>query len=83
MSETMVQVERMGKRYRIGRREPYRTLREAVTQAATAPLRRLRNGWRPTSERGVIWALKDVSFQVNRGDVLGIIGRNGAGRARS
>ena len=35
----------------------------------------------PESEIDTFWALKDVSFEVKRGEVLGIIGRNGAGKS--
>jgi lipopolysaccharide transport system ATP-binding protein len=52
-----------------------------MTDAAVTPFRRLRRNLQsaihnPNSE--YIWALKDVSFEVKRGEVVGIIGRNGA-----
>jgi lipopolysaccharide transport system ATP-binding protein len=84
MNDTVVRAENLGKQYRIGRRQRYRTLRDTITETATAPLRWLRR--RPTAEGdgGVdnrIWALRDVAFEVKRGDVVGIIGRNGAGKS--
>ena len=43
MSETAIRVERLGKRYRIGTRQPYYTLRESLTQGITAPIGRFAN----------------------------------------
>jgi lipopolysaccharide transport system ATP-binding protein len=83
----MISVEGLGKRYRIrraGDRPRYAALRDVIAAACTTPLRRLRgtNGApavAPVSED--FWALRDVSFEVARGEVLGIIGRNGAGKS--
>ncbi len=70
-----IRVEGLGKQYRIGGpRVPYRTLRDTLASVARNPFRRER-------ERESFWALRDVSFEVRRGEVLGIIGRNGAGKS--
>ena len=84
MSNLAIRARGLSKRYRIGVPEKYKTIREALMRAASAPLRALRHGL-PTHNNGTgsgqIWALRDVDFEVRRGEVLGIIGRNGAGKS--
>jgi lipopolysaccharide transport system ATP-binding protein len=87
--DVVIRAEGLGKKYVIGHaavRERYVALRDLLARGAY-------NLWRKTasmaSDRAILtgntveefWALKDVSFEVKRGEVLGIIGRNGAGKS--
>jgi lipopolysaccharide transport system ATP-binding protein len=89
MNGPIIKVENLSKRYRVGAEvRGYRTFREALVEAITAPIRNFRqlrslgrHGNHIENEDHVIWAVKDVSFEVEPGEVLGIIGRNGAGKS--
>lgn len=84
MSEIALQISGLSKRYRIGIREAYPTIREALMRAASAPFRAFHSwssGDQNGSGPGQIWALKDVDLEVKQGEVIGIIGSNGAGKS--
>jgi ABC-type polysaccharide/polyol phosphate transport system ATPase subunit len=76
MTEPVIHVEGLGKRYRIGERERYFALRDVLARAFSAPFKK--NGAQRSKD--YIWALKDVSLDVQQGEVVGLIGRNGAGK---
>lgn len=87
MSDSVIHVENLSKRYQIGEKEQYQALRDVLASMMAAPWRRLRSRAEPSVGRSLaaanqdLWALRDVSFEVNRGEVIGIIGRNGAGKS--
>jgi homopolymeric O-antigen transport system ATP-binding protein len=75
MTDIAIRAEGLSKHYRIGGGgSSYFALRDVLA----APFRRRS---RPSAAEEFIWALRDVSFEVKRGEVLGIIGRNGAGKS--
>ncbi|HEX6106150.1 MAG TPA: ABC transporter ATP-binding protein, partial [Gemmatimonadales bacterium] len=77
MSDLAIRAEGLGKQYRLGRMERYPTLRDALVSAARRPFARRSDVGGPET----LWALRDVSFEVPRGEVLGVIGHNGAGKS--
>ncbi|MBA2724869.1 MAG: ATP-binding cassette domain-containing protein [Actinobacteria bacterium] len=79
MAHIAIRGENISKQYRIGGAQRYVALRDVIAGSLTRPSKRAgreaRSGGRET-----FWALKDVSFEINQGELIGIIGRNGAGK---
>jgi lipopolysaccharide transport system ATP-binding protein len=75
MSRPVLQVSGLSKRYRLGEYSADTQLREVIMGA----IRKLTRSQREVEQ--TIWALRDVSFEVQQGEVLGVVGRNGAGKS--
>jgi lipopolysaccharide transport system ATP-binding protein len=96
MTDIAIRVDDLGKWYRLGAgagagrpRQEYRTLRDSLAASVSAPFRRkpgskVSKYTAPASAQPndeFIWALRNVSFDVRKGQVIGVIGRNGAGKS--
>ncbi|MFC2052874.1 ATP-binding cassette domain-containing protein, partial [Chloroflexota bacterium] len=97
MTDIAIRVEDLGKQYKIGigpSNIHYHTLRDTIADTASAPFKRLSSRFHSSKRKdgdqkiigkdhqhGVIWALRDISFDLRKGKVLGVIGRNGAGKS--
>ena len=90
MSDIVISVENLSKRYlvghRSGERERYMALRDVIAREARNFARKAVDAFHGRQivqgdEVEEFWALKDVSFNVKRGEVIGIIGKNGAGKS--
>ena len=71
--DVVIKVENLSKKYTIGKKDSYLTLRDKLVELPKKIFKK--------ETKKEFWALKNVSFEVKRGEVLGVIGRNGAGKS--
>src|SRR6266849_4439614 len=87
MSDVAIHIEKIGKQYHIGRKvSPHKNLDDVLRDAFVSPLRRAGKLLRgqatgATDLDETIWALRDVSLEIEHGEIVGLIGRNGAGKS--
>ena len=79
MNDIAIRVDNLSKQYRIGQTTGYSTLRDTIMDRLRRPA--ISSTTEPTGDKHHIWALRDISFEVQRGEAVGIIGRNGSGKS--
>ena len=81
MTTPAIKVEGLSKQYTMGAAQQHATFYDLLTHAIKLPFKGRRNAGESARPTNQFWALRDIHFEVQPGDVLGIIGRNGAGKS--
>ena len=82
MDDVVIRAENIGKQYTLGApTESYRLIHESISAWVRDRFRSLRPGGKKRPQEESFWAVRDLSLEIKRGDVVGLIGGNGAGKS--